>query len=88
MTALSSPRFADHVSHLAALRAAALRAVDPAAAVRRSLTREDFADAERVFIVGLGKAGVAMTQAATEILGSRLASGVVAVPQRPEAAPN
>src|SRR5689334_23223609 len=51
-----TPRFADHLSHLAALRAAALRAVDPAAAVRRSLTPADFADAERVFIVGAGKA--------------------------------
>jgi glycerate 2-kinase len=82
------PRFADHLNHLAALRAAALRAVDPAAAVRRSLTPADFADAERVFIVGAGKAGVAMAEAAAEILGKRLASGVVAVPGRPAAAPN
>jgi glycerate 2-kinase len=88
LTALPPPRFADHLNHLAALRAAALRAVDPAAAVRRSLTPEDFADAERVFIVGMGKAGVAMTQAAAEILGSRLTSGVVAVPQCPEVALN
>jgi hydroxypyruvate reductase len=81
-------RFADHRSHLARLRTAALRAVDPAAAVRRFFTPGDVADAERVFVVGAGKAGVAMAQAAAEILGERLASGVVAVPhppaQRPE----
>lgn len=87
MTSLIPPRFADHLSHLAALRAAALRAVDPAAAVRRSLTPADFADAERVFIVGAGKAGVAMTEAAVEILGKRLTRGVVAVTHRPSQVP-
>jgi len=84
LTSLTPPRFVDHRSHLAALRTAALRAVDPALAVRRSLTPADFADAERVFIVGAGKAGVAMTHAAAEILGNRLTSGVVAIPARRE----
>jgi glycerate 2-kinase len=80
-------RFADRRPHLAALRAAALRAVDPVSAVRRSFSPADFADAERVFVVGAGKAGVAMAQAAAEILGARLTAGVVAVPRLPTSAP-
>lgn len=88
------PRFEDHPAHLTALRAAALRAADPAAAVRRSLKVEDFAEvedpargAERVFLVGAGKAGAAMAQAAAEILGERLTAGVLSVPHLPAEAP-
>ena len=80
-------RFADHRAHLAALRAAALRAVDPASAVRRFFSPADFAEAGRIFVVGAGKAGAAMAQAAAEILGERLTAGVVAVPQLPASAP-
>ena len=80
-------RFADHRDHLATLRAAALRAVDPASAIRHSFSSADFADAERVFVVGAGKAGVAMAQAAADILGARLTAGVVAVPRLPTSAP-
>jgi glycerate 2-kinase len=80
-------RFADHRLHLAALRAAALRAVDPALAVGRFFSPADFAEAENVFMIGAGKAGVAMAQAAAGILGERLTSGVVAVPHRPAQAP-
>jgi hydroxypyruvate reductase len=65
------------------LRAAALQAVDPAEAVRRYLTLDDLAGAERVFVVGLGKAGVAMARAALPIVGPRLAGGVLAVPHPP-----
>lgn len=63
---------------------AALKAVDPAAAVRRSLRAEDLAGAGRVFIVGAGKAGVAMARAAVEPVGARLAGGVMAVPVAPQ----
>ncbi len=62
---------------------AALKAVDPAAAVTRSLREEDLAGAARVFIVGAGKAGVAMARAAVEKVGRRLAGGVMAVPAAP-----
>jgi hydroxypyruvate reductase len=79
-------RFADHGAHLAALRAAALRAVDPASAVRRFFSPADVAGAERVFVVGAGKAGAAMARAAAEILGERLTAGVIAVPQLPTSA--
>jgi glycerate 2-kinase len=77
------PGFPDHRNHLAALRGAALRAVDPAAAVRRSLAPSDLQCAGRIYIVGAGKAGVAMTEAAEEILGGRIASGVMSVPALP-----
>ncbi len=77
------PRFEDHRLHLAALGQAALQAVDPAAAVRRCLTPADLAGAERVFVVGAGKAGVAMARAAAEVVGQHLAAGLVAVPQVP-----
>jgi glycerate 2-kinase len=79
----AKPRFEDHALHLASLRAAALQAVDPAEAVSRTLTPEDLAEAERVFVVGAGKAGVAMARAAAQILGSRLTAGVLSVPQLP-----
>jgi glycerate 2-kinase len=78
------PQFAQQREHLAHLRAVALRAVDPAAAVRRSLSAADFAGVRRVFIVGAGKAGVAMARAAAELAGERLAVGVMAVPRLPE----
>jgi glycerate 2-kinase len=77
------PRCDDYRLHLAALRAAALQAVDPAAAVCRALTPEDLAGAARVFVVGAGKAGVAMAGAVAEILGDRLSGGVLSVPQAP-----
>jgi glycerate 2-kinase len=70
--------------------AAALDAVEPAAAVRRFLHREgddltigeqryDLARYERVLLVGMGKAGAPMARAAAEVLGERLSGGVVVV---------
>jgi glycerate 2-kinase len=70
--------------------AAALGAVDPAAAVHRHLHRDgdvlcagdqtyDLRAYERVFVVGTGKAGAPMAHAAAELLGDRLAGGVVVV---------
>jgi glycerate 2-kinase len=78
-----TPRFDDRTDHVAAMRAAALAAVDPAAAVRRALRPGDLAGAQRVFLAGAGKAGVAMAQAAAELAGDRLAGGVLSVPQPP-----
>ena len=77
------PVFNQHRLHFDALRLAALRAVEPAANVRRSFSNHDFADAKRVFVVGAGKAGVAMTEAAADILGDRLTAGAVSVPVPP-----
>ncbi|MBN2083797.1 MAG: DUF4147 domain-containing protein [Anaerolineales bacterium] len=77
------PSFFEYRSHLSILHEAVLRAADPAAAVGRSLIREDLASSGRVFIVGAGKAGVAMARAAEEMLGDRIAAGVVSVPDLP-----
>jgi glycerate 2-kinase len=84
---MPAPRPAEYRLHLAALRAAALQAVDPAAAIRRSFSLADVAEAEHVFVVGAGKAGVAMAEATAEILGDRLTAGIVSVPKAPAAAP-
>src|SRR3990172_5617070 len=80
---MNGPHYSDHLQHLATLRSAVLRAVDPAALVRQFLTPADFGAAGRIFVVGAGKAGVAMTTAAAEIIGPRLTRAVVAVPHRP-----
>lgn len=82
MTGLG-PRFEQHRAHVTAIRAAALAAVDPAAAVRAYLSPADWAAAENVYVVGAGKAGVPMALAAAELLGPRLTAGVVVVPQLP-----
>jgi glycerate 2-kinase len=75
---------------LARILAAALDAVEPGAAVRRYLRREgqrlligertyDLDNFERIFLVGVGKAGAPMAQAVAEILGEQLAGGVIIV---------
>lgn len=80
---MTGPRFDQHRAHMSELRAAALAAVEPAAAVRRWLSPSDWAGAENIYLVGAGKAGVAMALAAAELLGGRLTAGVMAVPQAP-----
>lgn len=75
---------------LAEVMSAALAAVDPAAAVRAAMRREDMTisvggrcyklnQGGRVFVVGGGKAGAPMTQAAHECLGDVVAAGLVVV---------
>lgn len=67
---------------------AAVQAVDPAAAVRCHLVREgdtlrvggqsiDLATIRQVVVVGLGKAGASMAAAIEELVGDRIARGVV-----------
>ncbi len=69
---------------------AALDAVDPAEAVRRAMRLDgarlyvgdrafDLSRIRRVLVVGAGKAGAAMAQAAEEILGDRITAGWVNV---------
>lgn len=82
-----APRFADYRRHVAALRTAALRAVEPAAAVARWLQPDDYAGADCIYVVGAGKAGVGMAAAVASQLGSRLTAGVLAVPHAPENGP-
>lgn len=91
-----TPRFEDHAKHIEALMKAALAAVEPGQAVRGNLTCEGsmvrageseftLGPDSRVFIVGAGKAGVAMAHAALEIMGDRFFEGVMSVPRVPEA---
>ncbi|HMQ34581.1 MAG TPA: glycerate kinase [Chloroflexaceae bacterium] len=75
---------------IAGVLAAALAAVEPAAAVARHLRRDgdllmageraiDLRAVGRILVVGAGKAGAPMARAAAELLGDRLAGGLVVV---------
>jgi hydroxypyruvate reductase len=79
-------RASPHGRALAEIMGAALRAADPAHAVRANLRQDGAAivvggrryeGIERVVLVGGGKAGVPMAQAASEILGDRVTAGLV-----------
>ncbi len=75
---------------LVQIMGAALRAVDPAAAVRRAVSLEGdtlrvgtavycLPEIDRVLVVGAGKAGAPMSAALCEILGDRISAGIVNV---------
>ena len=58
---------------------AALDAADPAAAVTRYLARRNFDRYRRIYVLGAGKAGASMAQAAERALGRRIAAGLINV---------
>ncbi|MBZ5583564.1 MAG: glycerate kinase [Acidobacteriia bacterium] len=58
---------------------AALAAADPAEAVRRRLERVNFSRFRRIYVIGAGKAGASMAQAAERFLGRRIAAGLINV---------
>jgi hydroxypyruvate reductase len=59
---------------------AALEAADPHRAVLASLSERDFSDVTGdIYVLGAGKAGAAMSRAAEEALGGRIAGGLVVV---------
>jgi len=58
---------------------AALAAADPAAAVAHHLERLNLSRYDRTFVVGAGKAGASMAQAAERALGRRITAGLVNV---------
>lgn len=73
-----------------AILAATLAAVDPAAAVRRSMRRQgktlivhnqvyDLTTIDRLLVIGAGKAGAPMAQAVESMLGDRISGGCVVV---------
>jgi hydroxypyruvate reductase len=85
-----SLRTMPHGGALAEVMAAALRAVEPAGAVRTMLRRDgatlhvgehryDLGTLKRVLLVGAGKAGTPMAQAAAAVLADRLSAGLVIV---------
>ncbi len=65
--------------HALSIFRAALAAADPADAVTRHLKRLDLAPFRNVYVLGAGKAGVSMAQAAERVLGRRIAAGFVNV---------
>ena len=58
---------------------AALAAADPADAVTRYLRRRNFSRFRHIYVVGAGKAGASMAQAAERVLGKRIAGGLINV---------
>src|SRR6185436_9854477 len=65
--------------HALAIFRAGLTAADPAKAVERHLERWDASRFERIFVIGAGKAGASMAQAAERVLGRRIAGGLINV---------
>jgi hydroxypyruvate reductase len=85
-----SPTTMDHNRHTLDLIRAALDAASPGRAVRRHFSLEkqilqvgedayDLAAADRLVVVGAGKAGAGMASAVEDILGDRIAAGWVNV---------
>jgi hydroxypyruvate reductase len=65
--------------HARTIFQAALSAADPAGAVERYLKRRDFSRFQNIYVVGAGKAGASMAQAAERVLGRRIAAGLLNV---------
>jgi hydroxypyruvate reductase len=79
---------------ISAVLAAALAAADPAVAVRGAMQRTgdlltigdqtyDLSQVQRVLLVSVGKAGLALAAAAADLLGAQLHAGVVVVKDLP-----
>ena len=58
---------------------AALKAADPAEAVARHLSRCGTARFRDIYVIGTGKAGASMAQAAERVLGRRITAGLINV---------
>jgi hydroxypyruvate reductase len=91
---IDEPRFADREQHVKALVDAAIRAANPRRLVTEQIAiigekvrvaNHDLAP-DRIFIVSVGKAAIAMAIAAADQLGDRLTAGVVI--SKPDAAPD
>jgi hydroxypyruvate reductase len=65
--------------HARTIFQAALSAAAPAGAVERHLRRRDFSRFQNIYVVGAGKAGASMAQAAERVLGRRIAAGLLNV---------
>ncbi|MBZ5624734.1 MAG: glycerate kinase [Acidobacteriia bacterium] len=65
--------------HALSIFRAALAAADPARAVANRLERLDVSRFRDIYVVGAGKAGASMAQAAERILGRRITAGLVNV---------
>jgi hydroxypyruvate reductase len=65
--------------HARAIFRAALDAADPSAAVTRHLARRNFDHYRHIYVLGAGKAGASMAQAAERVLGKRITAGLINV---------
>lgn len=65
--------------HALAIFRASLAAADPAAAVERQLRRKDYSKYRNIYVIGAGKAGASMAQAAERVLGRRITAGLINV---------
>jgi hydroxypyruvate reductase len=85
---MNLPEFADHRAHFSQIRTAILSAGDPYRAIHRhlnfsggNLTAKSFSfsphDSGRIYLIAIGKAAGAMTEAVLEILGHQIHAGVV-----------
>ena len=65
--------------HTMSIFRAALAAADPADAVARHLARRNFERFRNIYVIGAGKAGASMAQAAERVLGRRITAGLINV---------
>lgn len=65
--------------HAISIFRAALAAAHPADAVARHLARRNFARFRNIYVIGAGKAGASMAQAAERVLGGRITAGLINV---------
>jgi glycerate 2-kinase len=65
--------------HALSIFRAALAAADPAGAVARHLKLRDFTRFRHIYVIGAGKAGASMAQAAERVLGRRITAGLINV---------
>src|SRR5450432_4616677 len=65
--------------HAMAIFRAALAAAGPADAVARHLARRNYEGFRHIYVLGAGKAGASMAQAAERVLGRRITAGLINV---------
>jgi hydroxypyruvate reductase len=65
--------------HALSIFRASLAAADPAGAVARHLARRHFDRFRHIYVIGAGKAGASMAQAAERVLGRRITAGLINV---------
>jgi hydroxypyruvate reductase len=65
--------------HALSIFRASLAAADPAGAVARHLARRNFDRFRHIYVIGAGKAGASMAQAAERVLGRRITAGLINV---------
>src|SRR5262249_52744019 len=66
-------------NHALAIFRAALKAADPAGAVERHLRGRDTSRFRNIYVIGAGKAGASMAQAAERALGKKVTAGLINV---------